>query len=561
MTGQTKFRCAIYTRKSSEEGLDQDFNSIEAQREAGEAYVRSQAHEGWTMIPERYDDGGFSGGNTDRPALSRLMDAVRAGQIDIVVIYKIDRLTRSLTDFARLAETFDQHNASFVSVTQQFNTTNSMGRLMLNVLLSFAQFEREITGERIRDKIAASKKKGMWMGGPVPMGYAIKERRLIVDEGEAKIIRSIFRRYIEVGTVPALVDRLEADGVVTAARTSGKARATGNRPFTRGHLYKLLCNAIYVGRVHHKGATHPGQHEAIVDLPTWTAVQAMLSNNTQGARTRRSRALLHSHLLADLLHAADGRRFTPSHTNKGARQYRYYVESATGGKKPRRLPAAEIEHATMAGLGLYLRDRQQLVLDLGEGHLAIEQMLDSGQRIASELIGGANGEARGLVRRILARVIYRETGMELHIRRPCLQSVLGAKDSLRGDRSGNYQSDDDVVVIQVPVTTRRRGPQLKLSLQAAGITRSPDRTLLTELVRARDWAARIANGASVTEISKQEGITDSQVSRRLPLAFLAPTIVESILVGRQPGDLVAHQLINKLTIPLSWVGQQDMVDR
>jgi len=272
MSEQKIFRCAIYTRKSSEEGLEQDFNSLEAQREACEAYVRSQAHEGWKLLPDRFDDGGFSGGNMERPALKQLMDKIRAREIDTIVVYKIDRLTRSLTDFARLAELLDQHKVSFVSVTQQFNTTTSMGRLMLNVLLSFAQFEREITGERIRDKIAASKRKGMWMGGVPPMGYDVKDRQLVLNEADAETIRTIFRLYLETKTVPALMERLDQDHIRTAKRYSAKGNHYGERPFTRGHLYKLLTNPIYIGRVPHGKMSHRGLHRAIIEKPLWDAV-------------------------------------------------------------------------------------------------------------------------------------------------------------------------------------------------------------------------------------------------------------------------------------------------
>jgi DNA invertase Pin-like site-specific DNA recombinase len=323
MSGRKILRCAIYTRKSSEEGLDQDFSSLEAQREACVAYVQSQAHEGWRVVPELLDDGGYSGGNTNRPALTRLMDLVRAGEIDVIVIYKIDRLTRSLTDFARMAETFDKHNVSFVSVTQQFNTTTSMGRLMLNVLLSFAQFEREITGERIRDKIAASKRKGMWMGGNPPMGYDVRDRQLVINETDAPTVRRIFASYLEAGDVPSLLKRLETDNVRTAARYSAKGNHYGRRPFTRGHLHKLLTNPIYIGRVPHKDTSHPGQHQRIIDKDLWEAVQARLEANTQGPRSKRSRSERMQGLLAGILENGAGTAFIESYANKGSRRYRY----------------------------------------------------------------------------------------------------------------------------------------------------------------------------------------------------------------------------------------------
>src|SRR5689334_15518560 len=273
-------RCAIYTRKSSEEGLEQEFNSLAAQREACEAYIRSQQHEGWVLVRTRYDDGGFSGGNLERPAAQRLLTDIRAGRIDIVVVYKVDRLTRSLADFARLVELFDASGVSFVSVTQQFNTTSSMGRLTLNVLLSFAQFEREVTGERIRDKIAASKKKGMWMGGNPPLGYDARDRKLLVNEAEAETVRHIFRRYLELGSVRLLKEELEAQGILSKARLSALGRTWGGNRFARGALYLMLQNRIYLGEVVHKKQHYPGEHASIVDRDLWERVQARLAANS-----------------------------------------------------------------------------------------------------------------------------------------------------------------------------------------------------------------------------------------------------------------------------------------
>src|SRR5687768_17482281 len=250
-------RCAIYTRVSTEHGLEQEFNSLDNQREASEAYIKSQAHEGWRCLPARYDDGGFSGGSMERPALQRLLCEIRSRRIDVIVVYKVDRLTRSLTDFAKLVELFDEHGVSFVSVTQAFNTTTSMGRLTLNVLLSFAQFEREVTGERIRDKIAASKKKGIWMGGTVPLGYRVEDRKLIVDEAEAATVRLIFRRYLALGSLPLLQSELRQAGIVSRRRTLSSGQVIGGKPFSRGHLYRILANPLYVGEIDHKGTCYP----------------------------------------------------------------------------------------------------------------------------------------------------------------------------------------------------------------------------------------------------------------------------------------------------------------
>src|SRR5204863_6119674 len=260
-----RVRCAIYTRKSSEEGLEQEFNSLQAQREACEAFINSQRHEGWVCLPKAYDDGGFSGATMDRPALRQLLADIAAGRVDTVVVYKIDRLTRSLADFAKIVEILDARGASFVSVTQQFNTTTSMGRLTLNVLLSFAQFEREVIGERIRDKIAASKRKGMWMGGVPPLGYRAENHKLVVIDSEAEIVRSIFRRYTELGSVGLLKEELDARGINSKSWTSGAGRVIGGKPFSRGAIYLILRNRSYRGEIVHKGQSHPGEHIPIID--------------------------------------------------------------------------------------------------------------------------------------------------------------------------------------------------------------------------------------------------------------------------------------------------------
>ncbi|UNK78207.1 recombinase family protein [Sphingopyxis granuli] len=283
-----KVRCAIYTRKSSEEGLEQDFNSLHAQREACAAYILSQASEGWTLLPDEYDDGGLSGGTLERPALQRLMQDIDAGRVDIVVVYKVDRLSRSLLDFAKLVEAFDKTNVSFVSVTQSFNTTNSMGRLTLNMLLSFAQFEREVTAERIRDKIAASKARGMWMGGNPPLGYQPDGRTLAIVEEHAGLVRHIFARYLDLGNVRLVTGELAREGIIAPERIATTGRTTGGRSFTRGQIYKLLSNPIYIGEIHHKGQVHAGKHPAIIDRAIWDAVQQMLATNRQGERSGSS---------------------------------------------------------------------------------------------------------------------------------------------------------------------------------------------------------------------------------------------------------------------------------
>src|SRR6266542_4043327 len=347
-------RCAIYTRKSSEEGLEQAFNSLHAQREACEAYIKSQRHEGWTCLTQHYDDGGLSGATIDRPALRQLLADIQAGKVDAVVTYKVDRLTRSLADFAKIVEIFDAKGVSFVSVTQQFNTTTSMGRLTLNVLLSFAQFEREVTGERIRDKIAASKRKGLWVGGMVPLGYESRERRLVINEAEAERVRSIFQRYLELGSIGLLLADLRQSGIVTKVRRLANGRTIGGIPFTRGPLAHLLRNRFYIGEVAYKGKICPGEQPAILDRELFEAVQAKLSEQRTSGRAARGscEALLRGRIFDDR-----GHRMTPRYSRKQELRYRYYISSALIQGQPElsgsvtRVPAAAVESLVCAAVG------------------------------------------------------------------------------------------------------------------------------------------------------------------------------------------------------------------
>jgi site-specific DNA recombinase len=310
---QRRLRCAVYTRKSSEEGLDMEFNSLDAQRESCEAYVASQRAEGWVCMRERYDDGGFSGGTLDRPGLKALLEDVEAGLVDVIVVYKIDRLSRSLMDFAKLVEAFDRNNVTFVSVTQAFNTTTSMGRLTLNILLSFAQFEREVTGERIRDKFAASRAKGMWMGGFVPMGYDVVDRKLVINEAEAATVRHIFQRFVELGSATLLTRELVAGGTLNKR----------GKPIDKGFLYKLFRNRLYLGEAVHKGTSYPGEHQAIIDQPLWDQVHAILQESPR-QRAANTRAKTPA-MLKGLIFTGNGVAMTPTMTKKGSRLYRYYT--------------------------------------------------------------------------------------------------------------------------------------------------------------------------------------------------------------------------------------------
>jgi site-specific DNA recombinase len=349
-----KIRCAVYTRKSSEEGLDLDFNSLHAQRESCEAYITSQKQEGWVLVPDQYDDGGISGGTLDRPALQCMLADIEAGRVDVVVVYKIDRLSRSLMDFAKLVDVFDRHNVTFVSVTQSFNTTTSMGRLTLNILLSFAQFEREVTGERIRDKIAASRKKGMWMGGNPPLGYDVRDRKLVVNDHEADTVRMIFKQFLTVGSATVLSKDLASEGV-TSKR---------GKPINKGYLYKLLKNQVYIGKAVHKGTAYPGEHEAIITMDLWNKVRAIIKESPR-TRANRTRAQTPA-LLKGIIFGADGRAMTPVHTKKKNKLYRYYVAAGLlKGESPdgivRRVPAGEIEAAVIDNVRGLLRTPEIVV--------------------------------------------------------------------------------------------------------------------------------------------------------------------------------------------------------
>jgi DNA invertase Pin-like site-specific DNA recombinase len=349
-----KRRCAVYTRKSTDEGLEKEFNSLDAQRESCEAYIASQRSEGWVLVHDRYDDGGVSGGTLERPALKRLLADIEAGLVDVVVVYKIDRLSRSLMDFAKLVQIFDQNEVTFVSVTQSFNTTTSMGRLTLNILLSFAQFEREVIGERVRDKIAASRARGMWMGGPVPLGYRVENRKLLLDETAAATVRRVFEGFAEIGSATRLLPILRAEGLLTKH----------GRPFDKGAVYKLLANRVYLGEAVHKGKSYPGEHSAIIPQALWNQVHEIMASNPHmraGLARNRSPALLRG-----LIFGPDGRALSPTHTRKQGRLYRYYVSQSVlkGGADDapyRRLPAGEIEALVLDQLRALLRQPEVVV--------------------------------------------------------------------------------------------------------------------------------------------------------------------------------------------------------
>lgn len=408
-----KLRCAVYTRKSTDEGLEKEFNSLEAQRAACEAYIASQRSEGWVLVHDRYDDGGVSGGTLDRPALQRLLADIEAGLVDVVVVYKVDRLSRSLMDFAKLVETFEAHDVTFVAITQSLNTTTSMGRLTLNMLLSFAQYERELIGERVRDKIAASRARGMWMGGPVPLGYRVENRKLVVEEAGAATVRRVFERFAEIRSGTRLLPVLLAEGHVTK---------TG-RPFDKSALYKLLVNRVYIGEAVHKGTAYPGEHDAIIPRDLWDRVHAVLAESPR-VRAAQSRQRAPA-LLRGLLFGPDGRAMSPSHTRKRGRLYRYYVSQAVlqGGANDaphRRLPAGEIEALVMAQVRALLRQPEVVV---GTWRVARAEAPDITEAEVRESLSRLDplweelfpGEQERIVRLLVERVDLADAGAQIRL--------------------------------------------------------------------------------------------------------------------------------------------------
>ena len=457
-------RCAIYTRKSSEEGLDQDFNSLDAQREACEAFVLSQKHEGWTALPEMYDDGGVSGATMERPALKRLLSDIERGRVNTVVVYKVDRLTRSLGDFAKIVEAFDAHGVSFISVTQQFNTTTSMGRLTLNMLLSFAQFEREVTGERIRDKIAASKQKGMWMGGMVPLGYDAEDRKLVINAREAETVRHIYRRYAELGSVRTLKNELDRDGIVSKRRVDRYGHPTGGKPLARGALYLMLQNRIHRGEIVHKDKSYPGQHQAIVDLDLWDQVQEGLAANR--VARKNGAAAQEPSLLAGLIFDDGGERMTATHARKKGRRYRYYVTHSlikrgrpTASEAARRVPAGEIERLVEARITAFLEDEGALHGALAEkiaqAH-EIEILIANATTLAARWPRMPSAKKRQLFQNLIARVIMKPQGLEIGIRTAGLAEFLRS-----GGESAAYEltapPDEPVLVLVIAARLKRTG--------------------------------------------------------------------------------------------------------
>jgi DNA invertase Pin-like site-specific DNA recombinase len=548
-----EIRCAIYTRKSTEEGLDQQFNSLDAQREACAAYILSMKHEGWRALPGRYDDGGCSGGNMSRPALQELLRDVKLRKIDVVVIYKIDRLTRSLMDFGKIVEKFDAAKVSFVSVTQSFNTQTSMGRLTLNMLLSFAQFERELGSERVRDKIAASKAKGMWTGGTVPLGYDVHNRKLEINPKEAEQVRLIFETYVELRSVRQLIHALAVDGVVTKTTPLVTGKVRGGVPFRRGCLYHLLRNETYLGLTRHKGRTFPGQHRAIIDVELWRRVQATLQENAVDRMCAASARV--PSLFAGIISDCFDRRMTPSHTQKPNKRYRYYVSSddegaEAGGAKVAlmRVPAEDLEKLVCSRIRRYFaKPDETLQLWKGDGLTAID-IADRINRIRAfsrEFARKTGSALRKLILSFCQAVIVGENEITVRINKLGLQTLLGF------DASGLPQE------MTISCKARRSVPNACLILlpDKSGKTAN-SRPLLDHLGKA--YAARQVLEAD-EDRRRLDGPRRRYLVKMAKFAFLAPDIVTAILKGHQPAQLTAERLRRISRLPSSWDDQRRLL--
>lgn len=537
-------RCAIYTRKSSDEGLEQGFNSLDAQREACAAYILSQASEGWSALSDIYDDGGISGGTLERPALQRLLADVAAGRIDIIVVYKVDRLTRSLLDFSKLVEAFDKANTSFVSITQSFNTTTSMGRLTLNMLLSFAQFEREVTAERIRDKIAASKAKGMWMGGTPPLGYRPDGRTLAIVEEQAEIVREIFALYLQLGNVRLVAGQLLRQGGQSPIRTRANGATFGDRPFTRGQIYAILKNPIYIGEIAHGAKRYPGQHPSIIDRDTWERVQAQLAEHVQG---RRAGTETRPSILAGRIVDEAGEPLIATHACKGTKRYRYYVSRdghhGTGTAPPLRVPAREIEALVKERVAALFDDPVELIaLAEFEPTPALVATIDENCRAISASI---HNRAGAQLAELLTQVRVGKGGVEIDLAVPIIAKLLDAE----------INSESAIVTLRSDARLTRTGMVVRLVHRdgQAATTLPPDAALLRLLIQARKWWAVLREGqVNVTTLANQEGVTASWLTRVLRLAFLSPQIVEAITNGTLPPRFDGLAMIRPGAVHSGW---------
>lgn len=544
-----KFRCAIYTRKSTEEGLEQDFNSLDAQREACEAYIKSQQHEGWILIEKQYNDGGFSGGNLDRPALKELFNDIKNDRIDIVVVYKVDRLTRSLLDFAKIVELFDAHSASFVSVTQNFNTTTSMGRLTLNILLSFAQFEREVTGERIRDKIAASKKKGMWMGGRVPIGYERKDKKLIIETSGAAKVKKIFEKYIELKSVPKLKTYLAGENI----------RTNTGKNFDKGQLYHILQNKTYTGKIVHKNNVYEGEHAAIIEENMFNLAQDLLQANKVDESRKHNAS---NSLLAGKIYDDKNNRMTPSYSKTRNKKYRYYVSQPvlkfdkTKAGSVSKLPAEETEKFVTDEIRSYFFDTKQI-----QNYIAELSVLEQNRIL--EAVKSGKFDNYALVRSVLEKLTVSREWTEMILSKSRIKKFLydlnGNVQDMRGDKE---QAEDYLIIkreIRIKTGTSKGCNTLIIRNDKAELPYINE-ALIKAIVKSFYWHKLLLEGKvkNTKDIQKLENLKDnSYIKQVLNLRFLSPRIIEAILNGTQPRELTVTKLFNIKT--LNWKEQEQLI--
>ena len=538
-----KIRCAIYTRKSSEDGLEQEFNSLDAQREACEAYIASQKHEGWVLLPTHYDDGGISGGTLKRPALQRLMANIDDGDVDQIVVYKIDRLTRSLPDFAKLVDRLDAKEASFVSVTQSFNTATSMGRLTLNVLLSFAQFEREVTAERIRDKIAASKKKGLWMGGYVPLGYDADGRSLKINSNEAETIRTLYDLYLKHKLIRLVKEDAIRLGLRSKRRTSSKGITKGDRCFDRGQIHHMLSNPIYAGRIRHKDKVYAGQHPAIIDPDVWDSVQILLKQKAPYVRGQQAQAN-QSSLLIGKLFDETGDRLSPSHSKKNGKRLRYYISyrlSKQSGEKDIagwRLPAKPLEDQILHAVINHIRE-----------HVTSELLINPDAATISNAVTVIN-EMQSRPDEIVA-LIDRINIAPGRVRIILNAHQISALFSLKASAINT-----ETLTFKLPFQTRKRGVETKLII--GHVEPEKDHTLIRNLATAHKWLELIKSGESIDDVAKQDNTSRRRIQQIIAFAFLAPDIVQMILDGRQPMRLTSEWVLRH-ALPNDWQDQRVLI--
>lgn len=548
-------RCAIYTRKSTEDGLEQEYNSLDAQYDACTAYALSQRHEGWTVAKDRYDDGGFSGGTLERPGLKRLLADIEAGKVDIILLYKIDRLTRSLSDFAKIVEILDRKGASFVSITQSFNTTTSMGRLTLNMLLSFAQFEREVTGERIRDKIYASKRKGIWMGGPVPLGYDVVERKLVVNETEAEQVRDIMRMYLTVSSVPELVELLARNGSYTKIQQRKDGETKGGVHFKRGNLYHLLSNRIYRGMTVHKGEAFEGEHEAIVIEELWNQVQSKLSKQGQGGSARKVSP--RTGVLAGLIYDGEGRAMVLTHTQKGNRRFHYYANryETLGDSAASRVSARDIENIVVGQLSQTLASGSQIqgmLLDDSYKSEQLHNVISRCRKLAYELSAAKYARKQEVVRNILDRIDLHDDRVVIRVDNRGLLNVVRADSTVQPSHLN--------LTIERRAMRLRRGKALRLVIPPASSDSSVqmrDEKLIALIAESRTIMAQINDNPdkSIPALAVEQGRCRVRTMKVAKLACLAPDIVTAIIEGRQPLKLTPSRLL-AFDLPLAWTKQK-----